>query len=202
MTHEPSSPRQPPPSIPSDECLPREATLLMVLAKLSMAYPRTEITEGTLMVYVESLIDLNPDYVIRAAKRIPRESKWFPSISEIRDAVRAEYFADRLDAPLALPEPTGKDDRRTVAARSILRDLSAKLKMDKGKPLPVAVPTDPRLRSRPKDDYRERTLAAEGKRRAEYIPQPYREPYGDYGDGPTPMDPEYDWGQFEGQRDA
>lgn len=57
-----------------------------VMAYLSSAYPRNEITEATVSAYAGELSDLDGQVVLSAARAHVRLSKWFPTIAEIREA--------------------------------------------------------------------------------------------------------------------
>lgn len=50
------------------------------------AYPRQEISKGTIDVYKETLKDIDPDLLRAAVLKHISKSPWFPSVSELRDA--------------------------------------------------------------------------------------------------------------------
>lgn len=68
-----------------------------IVSRLQAAYPRQEYPDSTAEIYAGALLDLEAEDVEHAAVYLVRTSKWFPTISEIRERV-AE---DRAD----LPEP-------------------------------------------------------------------------------------------------
>lgn len=59
--------------------------ILTVINFLIDAYPRQEIREGTVEVYMETLKDIDPDLLKAAVLAHIAKSPWFPSVSELRD---------------------------------------------------------------------------------------------------------------------
>jgi len=59
--------------------------ILDILNFLTDAYPRQEIREGTIRVYLEILRDVNPHLLRRSAIEHVKKSKWFPSANELLD---------------------------------------------------------------------------------------------------------------------
>jgi hypothetical protein len=68
-----------------------------LVAVLSAAYPRQEIEEATLAIYCEMLLDLDHAIAERGVKVLMANSRWFPTIAEIREAV--------LEQQSPLPSP-------------------------------------------------------------------------------------------------
>ncbi len=74
---------------------------LEVLNLLQATYPRTEIPARTADAYVLLLQDLDGPAVKMAVLTLCRTSKWLPTVSEIRDAVRESAQPAQLSAPEA-----------------------------------------------------------------------------------------------------
>lgn len=94
-----------------------DAETKRLIAMLAAAY-RTTIDPHTLAVYTPILDELqNPEIAEAAVGLLIRESAWFPSISEIRDAYKrtAEY----QPKPLALDEaPLTEEQRQSNVQRA------------------------------------------------------------------------------------
>lgn len=60
-------------------------TIAQILNFLIDAYPRQEITEGTVKIYKETLKDIDPALLKAAVLAHISKSLWFPSVSELRD---------------------------------------------------------------------------------------------------------------------
>lgn len=74
-----------------------------LLVELWRAYPRQTITEDTFRVYQDALTDVPPETLAPALNAIKRESKWFPTIAEIRERV-AELALELPSEPAALAQ--------------------------------------------------------------------------------------------------
>lgn len=102
-----------------------------VLALLKAAYPRTELSDATIEVYTECLADEDYTAVRARALEAIQESKFFPTVAELRDhappatpeQIRARRIRDEMDraererranaeADAGGPEPTAEDVRR------------------------------------------------------------------------------------------
>ena len=68
-----------------------------LVAYLVAKYPRAKLTAENVRAYQDGVMDLDYEAGVRAVRRISNESKWFPSIAEIREAA--------LSAQLELPAP-------------------------------------------------------------------------------------------------
>jgi hypothetical protein len=55
-----------------------------ILVTLSQAYPRQKMQRDTIDVYAKALSDIPPRVLERAADNIIKDSKWFPSVAELR----------------------------------------------------------------------------------------------------------------------
>ena len=55
------------------------------LAFLAAAYPRYEMTKDTVKVYAMGLDDVPADALEIGARQLSKASKWFPSLSELRE---------------------------------------------------------------------------------------------------------------------
>ncbi|MCO5189137.1 MAG: replicative helicase loader/inhibitor [Anaerolineae bacterium] len=62
---------------------------LQILEMLSAAYPRQVITEATIDAYMVTLQDVPPELLKAAALKHVTESKWFPTVAELRGAASA-----------------------------------------------------------------------------------------------------------------
>lgn len=60
-----------------------------VMAFLSAAYPRIEISSATVQVYFDALKDIPARYLLAASKDHIAHSPYFPAIAELREAVGA-----------------------------------------------------------------------------------------------------------------
>lgn len=71
-------------------------TLAEAMQMLLAVYPNSKATAETISLYMDALSDLNEETVVGAIREIGRSSKFFPSISEIREAAfdRAAWLAD------------------------------------------------------------------------------------------------------------
>lgn len=61
-----------------------------VLGYLSAAYPRNELHEETVLVWIDQFENADPAMALRAAKRIVASDEWFPSISRFREVLGLE----------------------------------------------------------------------------------------------------------------
>jgi hypothetical protein len=57
-----------------------------ILADLKAAFPRQELDQATVRVYVKHLSDLSATYVEQACEGLIQTSEWFPTIRAIREA--------------------------------------------------------------------------------------------------------------------
>lgn len=76
----------------------RESEAMKLVGKLAAAYPHAKLGEGvamseTLQVYAEMLADLDFADAERAVVEIIAESRFFPTIAEIRERVASERVA-------------------------------------------------------------------------------------------------------------
>jgi hypothetical protein len=62
------------------------SAILIVIERLALAYPGKVPPAQSLQVYVESLSDIPPWVLRRAADAIIRRSSWFPRIADLRSA--------------------------------------------------------------------------------------------------------------------
>ncbi len=74
--------------------------LLEILAFLAAAFPRFELTEATITVYINLLEDLPADELRAAAKQCATGDDFFPSVHELREAV-AELWRAKQRIPNA-----------------------------------------------------------------------------------------------------
>lgn len=83
-----------------------ESEALKTIAVLKAAYPRQEIQEETLRIYLAELIDLDYDLIGKAARTHIRTSQWFPTIAELRAGVAAlRPRAEAAPPPMRIGEP-------------------------------------------------------------------------------------------------
>jgi Loader and inhibitor of phage G40P len=66
----------------------QKSQVVRLVAVLKAAYPRQETPPETVALYAEMLADLDAGDVTAAVKQHVRSSRYFPTIAEIRDAVR------------------------------------------------------------------------------------------------------------------
>src|SRR3972149_4517459 len=66
-----------------------ELEIVAVVGELSDAFPQVNVTDRTIKVYVEDLADLPIEALRLAARKCRTDSKWFPSIAELRAAALA-----------------------------------------------------------------------------------------------------------------
>ena len=76
-----------------------EGEILAVLSLLSAAYPAFDMTEETVAVYVMTLADLDAEILKASALQHIAESRFFPSVAEIRE--RALFLAETNNLPSA-----------------------------------------------------------------------------------------------------
>jgi len=110
-----------------------ELEIVAVVGELSDAFPQVNVTDRTIKVYVEDLADLPIEALRLAARKCRTDSKWFPSIAELRAAALAlvvgqprsglEAWGDVLDKVrehgyLRAPEFTDPLVARAVKAMS------------------------------------------------------------------------------------
>lgn len=92
----------------------RKSEVTKVLTMLSGAYPSANVTPETVMVYETMLSDLEAMSVVQAVIDHIATSKWFPSISELRERVftselrmvGADEILCRLHSGDELPDDT------------------------------------------------------------------------------------------------
>lgn len=87
-----------------------------VLAYMAAAYPHANVSEQTALVWAEHLIGVTPDVGLEAARTITKSARWFPSIAEFMEQVRA---IDRAHEPAALPAAPNSLASREQAAEFI-----------------------------------------------------------------------------------
>ena len=66
-----------------------KSTVIQVLVILGAAYPDRKIDENTGKVYGKLLSDIPDGALVLAAEHHAASSKWFPKISELREAAFA-----------------------------------------------------------------------------------------------------------------
>jgi hypothetical protein len=69
------------------------ADALDILAVLQDAYPRQELRDGTITLYVDNLTDLDHEAGKQACLSLIRTRTFFPSVAEIREAVAVATLA-------------------------------------------------------------------------------------------------------------
>ncbi len=82
-----------------------------LVAALTAAFPRAEIGENTVRVYIDMLADLDFDEAQAAVKKLMATSTFFPSIAEIRQAV-ADLRTRHLPEPEEAWEEVMRELRR------------------------------------------------------------------------------------------
>lgn len=75
----------------------KQSEATMLVAVLTASFPRQPIGERTAEVYVEALLDLDVRLANQAVRALQQTSRFFPTISEIREAVAT--------ITLAAPDP-------------------------------------------------------------------------------------------------
>lgn len=85
-----------------------QLTTMTVLRFLVDAYPAMEISPGTLAIYVQVLSDIPPEQLKIAVLRHVTQSRFFPSVSELREAAAGlhQEAEDQPDAYTAWAEVT------------------------------------------------------------------------------------------------
>src|SRR5579859_6961827 len=63
-----------------------EEEIVSVIGRLVAAYPSANVTDATVAVYVEELMDIDAELLAGAAKKCRATSKWFPTIAELRES--------------------------------------------------------------------------------------------------------------------
>lgn len=79
--------------------MPEPNPHLAIINTLVDAFPRQSVTPQTVRVYLAELGDLDPHELMAAARRHIATSKWFPHISELREAVIANRREIRATWP-------------------------------------------------------------------------------------------------------
>lgn len=124
-----------------------DAETKRLIAMLAAAY-RTSLDPHTLAVYTPMLNELqNPETAEAAVGLLIRESAWFPSVSEIRDAYKrtAEY----QPKPPALDEPALSEEQRLSnvdRARALTDRMDAHIKerLERWQGPRTPIPDDPK----------------------------------------------------------
>lgn len=75
----------------------KESEATVLVATLAAAFPRQQLAEPTIKVYAHDLVDLDAAAANAAIETLRRTSRFFPTISEIREATAA--------LQLGAPEP-------------------------------------------------------------------------------------------------
>ena len=92
-----------------------EKAILEVLAFLAAAYPNANVTAATTAAYVKMLADLNPRVLHAAAMQHVAESKFFPTVAELRERAQAIVEASQGGRP---PEPAEAWGQALAALRA------------------------------------------------------------------------------------
>jgi|688.fasta_scaffold26457_9 hypothetical protein len=61
-----------------------------VLAYLSAAYPRTDLHEETVLVWIDQFGNADYELAVRVAKRIVASDEWFPTVARFREVLGIE----------------------------------------------------------------------------------------------------------------
>ncbi len=73
-------------------------TIVEILTVLAAAYPRFELTSATVRIYEQTLSDIPVDGLKAATLDLIAESKWFPTVAEIRERAFA-LMAEQDETP-------------------------------------------------------------------------------------------------------
>lgn len=107
---------------------PRRMATAAVVRYLIDRYPRQTVPEETIRAYVDDLERVDPNALMRAAKRWALTQRWFPTIAELLMGVANErpalptpheaweWALGQARTPDPLPEPLG---RWTLAHRAV-----------------------------------------------------------------------------------
>ena len=86
-------------------------------AKLMAAYPRTEITEATTVLYHERLARYDLGLIMAAVNMAIDKCTFFPTVAEIIESIEAVTAATIKKRPALLDEPRpSKEEARAVLA--------------------------------------------------------------------------------------
>ena len=96
---------------------------LKLIKVLVAAYPRQEMREDTIKVYVSTLSDLDYKATEKSIMKHIRTSKWFPTIAEIReDVAEALHEIPSLeDAMTTLKQASGAGNYALMCSNDILK---------------------------------------------------------------------------------
>lgn len=78
--------------------------ILDCMAYLVGAYPNYDLKPETLKTYLDFLGGKRPEVVMAAVRRHIERNKWFPSVSELLEAVRAAEIELRQQAPAVMQD--------------------------------------------------------------------------------------------------
>jgi hypothetical protein len=84
-----------------------EQEALAIVARLTVAWPKTNISEDTTAVWVEHLIPKRADLAAECVRDLEHGLKWFPSLSEfnVEYETKAEYDRTANADGRGLPSP-------------------------------------------------------------------------------------------------
>lgn len=71
------------------------------ITRLVAAYPQTKVSPETVAIYTDRLSDLPTDQLVEAIDDVIAESKFFPTVADIRSAHKARY-GERLESAYAM----------------------------------------------------------------------------------------------------
>ena len=102
----------------------RDSEVMKMMAILQAAYWRRPLEEPTITLYREMLADLPAAQALTALRDIIRESKWAPTVAEIRERTLEQM--PRLPAPSHVPQLSpeqriGVTEVREAVARMMAR---------------------------------------------------------------------------------
>lgn len=66
-----------------------------MLAFLTAAYPHYKMTEATAKVYLDGLVDFEPDVLAKAAKTVSHHDEFFPTVARLRSECRLVVMRTR-----------------------------------------------------------------------------------------------------------
>lgn len=82
----------------ADDPTDNTSAVKTIVAGLVDAYPRMDVAKGTVSMYVRALADLPAQALMRAANAWVMESRFFPTVAELR----ARVIEERVDLPDAI----------------------------------------------------------------------------------------------------
>lgn len=104
-----------------------------VLAVMSTAWPSAKLQENTAEVWTDLVADVHPDDGLAAARSLGQSSKFFPSVSEFREAAALAKRTRTEEVTVALPRG-GRTEAEREHARKCLAEARRLIRENAWKP--------------------------------------------------------------------